>query len=116
MMIKLLIGKQIVAVVLSYVPQQGLAEDVKDNFYKDLISLFSKVGENEQVILGGDLNRHVGKAVNGYDGIHGGFGCGVGNIEGERIHEMGSALDITVCNTFFKKRDTRLITYTSGSS
>ena len=29
---------------------------------------------------------------------------------------MGSALEMIVCNTFLKKLDTRLITYTSGPS
>ena len=27
---------------------------------------------------------------------------------------MGTALDMVVCNTWFKKRDSRLITYSSG--
>ena len=68
-------------------------------FFEDLVFLFSKVGENELVILSGDLNRHVEKDVNGYDGIHGGFGYGVRNLEGERILEMGSA-DVIVCSVY----------------
>lgn len=52
-----------------------------------MISRVSKVGENEQVILS-DLNRHVGKDANGYNGIHGGFGYGVRNLERERTYEM----------------------------
>ena len=47
MMIKLLIGKQIVAIVSTYAQQQGLAEE----FYEDLMSLVSKVGENELVMI-----------------------------------------------------------------
>ena len=39
MMIKLLIGKWIVPIVLTFGSQQGLAEDVKDKFYKDLIPI-----------------------------------------------------------------------------
>ena len=65
-----------------------LAEDVKDKFYEDLISLVSKVSDNELVMTGLDLNEHVGKDGSGYDGIHGGFGYGVRNLEGERILEM----------------------------
>ena len=66
------------------------------------------------VIIGGDLNGHVGREANGYDGVHGGCGYGIRNVEGERILMMGSALDLVVCNTRFKKRDNRLITYSSG--
>lgn len=46
-MIKLLIGKQIAAIVLTYTAQQGLAENIKGRFYKDLISLVSKVTVKE---------------------------------------------------------------------
>ena len=66
MMIKLFIGEQIVAIVLSNAPQQLLAEDVKDNFYKDFILLVSKFGRTELFILGDDLSRYVGKDLNGY--------------------------------------------------
>ena len=116
MLIKLMVGKRVVAVVSAYAPQQGLTEEEKDKFYEDLISLTSKVGDNEFLIIGGDLNGHVGKDADGYQGIHGGYGYGNRNVEGERILEMGAALDMVVCNTYFKKRDTRLITYTSGPS
>ena len=116
MMIKLLVGKRVVAVISTYAPQQGLSDVEKDKFYEDLISLVSKVGENDMLVIGGDFNGHVGKEANGYQGIHGGFGYGARNVEGERILEMGAALDMVVCNTFFKKQDSRLITYTSGPS
>ena len=114
MMVKLLVGNRVVAIISAYAPQQGLCEEVKDIFYENLISLAAKVDDKELLIIGGDLNGHVGKNADGYKGIHGGFGYGVRNMEGERILEMGAALDMTVCNTFFKKRDSRLITYNSG--
>ena len=113
-MIKLLIGKRIISIVSTYAPQQGLSNDEKDRFYEELISLTAKVGENELLIIGGDLNGHVGKDANGYQGMHGGFGFVTRNVEGERILEMGAALDMIVCNTFYKKRDSRLVTYNSG--
>ena len=114
MMIKLLVGKRIVTIVSTYAPQQGLSNDEKDKFYDDLIYLVSKVDEKELLVIGGDFNGHVGKEADGYQGIHGGFGYGTRNNEGERILEMGAALDLVVCNTFFKKRESRLVTYRSG--
>ena len=47
MMIKLLIGKRVVAIISCYAPQQGLSNEEKDRFYEDLISLTSKIGESE---------------------------------------------------------------------
>lgn len=65
------------------------------------------------VIIGGDLNGHVEKDVDGCDSFHGSYGLGVKNTEGERVLEMGTALNIVVCNAWFKKRDDRLVTYCS---
>ena len=59
---------------------------------------------NEVVFWGGDLNGHVGRSSNGYKGVHSGFGYGTRKQGGERIFKLGAALDMCVCNTFFKKR------------
>ena len=60
------------------------------------------------------MNGHVGKTTAGYEGVHGGFGYGVRNAEGQRILEFGLPLVMVVCNTLFNKRSSRLITYSSG--
>ena len=113
-MIKILIDKRVVAIISSYAPQQGLSNEAKDKFYEDIVSLVSKVDDDNLLVIGGDFNGHVGRGADGYKGIHGGFGYGNRNVEGERILELGAALDKVVCNTFFKKRDSRLVTYKSG--
>ena len=41
---------------------------------------------------------------------------GTRNAEGERILEFGDAVGMVVCNTFFKKEDSKLITYQSGDN
>ena len=107
--------KHIIIIVLAYVPQQGLANIDKDKFYELLLSSLFRLSENEVVFLGGDLNGHVGRLSNGYEGIHGGFRNGTRNQEGERILELGAVLDMCVCNTFFKKRDSILVTYVLGN-
>ena len=113
-MIKLLVDKKTVAILSTYAPQQGLGIEEKEKFYESVIQLVAKINENNMVIIGGDLNGHVGREANGYEGVHGGYGYGIRNLEGERILEMGTALDMVVCNTWFKKQDSKLITYTSG--
>ena len=44
------------------------------------------------------------------------MGFGTRNAEGERILEFGDAVGMVVCNTFFKKEDSKLITYQSGEN
>ena len=75
--------------------------------------LIASTNEKDMVIVGGDLNGHVRKDVDGCNSVHGSYGFGVRNTGGERVLEMGAALNIVVCNTWFKKRDDRLITYNS---
>ncbi len=89
---------------------------MKDAFYDDLSPVVSKLGNKKVVLVSGDLNGHVGKVANGYEGVHGGFGYGNRIPEGERILEFCNATDMIVANTLFKKRDSRLVTYQSGNS
>ena len=44
------------------------------------------------------MNGHVGKTTAGYEDVHGSFGYGVRNAEGEHILEFGLALDMVICN------------------
>ena len=111
--VKFLIGKRIVTAVSVYMPQCGLSEEEK--FYHELIAVTTKFGDNKLVIVGGNFNGHVGKSSEGYEGVHDGFGFGSRNKEGERLLEFGTATDMVVCNTLFRKRLSRLITYESGS-
>ena len=52
-------------------------------------------------LVASDMNGYVGREVDGYGGV----GFGTRNAEGERILELGDAVGMVVCNTFFKKED-----------
>ena len=47
---------------------------------------------NQEVIVGGDMNGHVGQVANGFHEVHGNFGYGTRNAEGERILEFSEAM------------------------
>ena len=59
------------------------------------------------------MNGHVGRDADGYGGVHGGMGLATRNAEGGMILEFDHAVGMVVCNTFFKKEDSNLITYQS---
>ena len=42
---------------------KGLSDDAKEKLYADLILHTSKVDEKEVIMLGGDMNGHVGKVM-----------------------------------------------------
>ena len=112
--LKLLIGKNIISVTSAYAPQQGLSSELKDAFYAHLNCHTAKIDANDIAITGADLNGHVGRSASGFEQVHGGFGYGTRNTEGNRILEFCTAQDMVVCNTCFQKQDSHLITYASG--
>ena len=51
------------------------------------------------------LSGHGGRDADGNGDVHGGMKFGTRNAEGERILEFSDAVDMAVCNTYFKKED-----------
>ncbi|ESO02930.1 hypothetical protein HELRODRAFT_174405 [Helobdella robusta] len=64
----------------------------------------------------GDLNGHVGEKTDGFDNVHGGFGYGKRNEDGNRILEFAESHGFCLLNTYFRKKLKHLITYKSGPS
>src|SRR5881628_469925 len=62
------------------------------------------------------MNGHVGVESNGFEGVHGGNGYGVRNLEGKMLLEFAEAKELVVLNTAFKKRDLNKVTYASGDN
>ncbi|KAH1257526.1 Transposon TX1 uncharacterized protein [Glycine max] len=60
--------------------------------------------------------KWTGSMARGFEGVHGGFGLGEMNGEGKSILEFSEALDLSIANTWFKKREEHLITYKSGGT
>lgn len=46
--------------------------------------------------------------------MHGGFGYGDRNQEGEEILNLAVAYDLMLANTFFRKRQSHIVTFSSG--
>ena len=113
-MIKLLIGNTVLNVLSVFAPQSGLDDSIKDAFYDSLQLTVSGFTADETVLLCGDWNGHIGKTAVGYEGIHGGNGYGNRNEEGDKALDFAVANNFLICNTFFRKRDSHLITYHSG--
>ena len=64
--------------------------------------------------MAGDLNGHVGRDRDGYEGVHGGHGLGVRNEEGIKIMDFAIAYQMRLMNTYYTKRENHLVTYNSG--
>jgi len=115
--LKFVVEQDTFNVISAYAPPQvGLEEHLKVKFWEELEGLIQDIPLGEKIFLGGDLNGHVGSVSRGFEGVHGGYGLGELNAEGNSILDFSSAFDLTIANTCFRKRDEHLITYKSGAS
>ena len=83
----------------------------KDDFYSVLLSSIFTISSDDALIVCGDLNGHIGKNSDGFEGIHGGYGYGIRHTEGTRILDMCAATNLVVANLINK-----LITLSSGGT
>jgi hypothetical protein len=113
-LVKLFVGDLVFNVISAYVPQIGLNESVKMQFWEELDALVSSVPISKKLFIGGDLNGHVGSIRVGFDRVHGGFRYGRRNQEGEGILNFALAYDLIIANTLFRKRVSHLVTFNSG--
>ena len=113
-LVKLVIGDMVLNVISVYTSQVGLDESTKRQFWEDLDGLIRAVPSSEKLFIGGDFNGHVGTTSAGFEAVHGSFGYGSRNQEGEEVLDFAVAFDLMIANTFFRKRESHLVTFSSG--
>ena len=97
--IRVRVGMKILNLVSVYAPQVGRARAEKEEFYERLFEVVSAINDKESLLLCGDLNGHVGQRMEGFGGVHGGFGFGSRNSEGEMILKFAESLSLSIANT-----------------
>ncbi|XP_071674469.1 uncharacterized protein [Lolium perenne] len=110
----LVVGDLVLNVISVYASQVGHNESTKREFWEGLEDLVRRVPIGEKLFIGGDLNGHVGTSNTGFERVHGGFGYGIRNQEGEDVLSFALAYDMVVANTLFRKRESHLVTFSSG--
>ncbi|KAK9088826.1 hypothetical protein Scep_027908 [Stephania cephalantha] len=91
-LVKLIIGDEKINILSAYAPQVGLSESIKRKFWDDMDGFMQSIPLDEKVFIGGDLNGHVGASNDRFERVHGGFGYGNRNEEGESILEFASKI------------------------
>ncbi|XP_068210786.1 craniofacial development protein 2-like [Palaemon carinicauda] len=107
-------GGEILNIISAYAPQVGCTEDEKGYFWRDLDGVMQELEEHERVIVGADLNGHVGSENEEIGGVHGAYGIGERDPERESVVDFAVSFDMAIVNTFFKKKREHLITCRSG--
>ena len=83
----------------AYIPQVGLDEHTKRQFWGNLDVLMQEILGGEKLIASGDFNGHACKDRNGYERVHSGYGFGDLNEAGVSILDFTIVYDLIVANT-----------------
>ncbi|VDL64750.1 unnamed protein product [Nippostrongylus brasiliensis] len=102
-------------IISVYPPQTECSdrEEEKDEFYMTLGDVIRSVPEGDFLTVAGDLNGHVGTERRGLERVHGRRRIGCKNEDGERIIDLAVSNDLAICSTFFAKRKSQKVTYSS---
>merc|ERR1712237_42239 len=84
MAMKLIVGETIINVINIYAPQERCDQEEKVRFWQELDGMLTDIPEDERTVVAGDFNGHVGQRNAGFERVHGGYGNGVRNSEGEK--------------------------------
>ena len=114
MAMKLEVNGSILNIVSAYAPQANNSMEEKNDCWEGLDGLIESISKEERIVLGADLNGHVGKGNIGDEERMGRYGAGTRNKEGSMVVDFGKRMDLAIVNTYFKKKDERRVTYKSG--
>ena len=64
----------------------------------------------------GDFDGHVGRHIDGFDGVHGGYDIGQRNLGGRVLLEFCLEKELCVTNTWFKREEMRKVTFRIGEN
>ena len=88
----------------------------KHDFWEDLVGFIENVSKKERIVLGADLNGHVGEGNIGDEEIMGRYDAGTRNKEVSMVVDFAKKMNLKIVNTYFKKNDKNRVTYKSGGN
>ena len=112
--VKLEVEGMIINLISAYGPQAGCAVEEKEEFWSELDEVVESVPRGERIMIGSDLNGHVGEGNGGDEEAIGRYGVGRRNAEGQMVVDFAKRMRLAVVNTYFKKKDEHRVTYKSG--
>ena len=101
-------------VISAYALQVGRIREEKETFWLDLDETVEKIPRNERIVVGADLNGHVGQRNNGEEECMGRRELGKRNNEGQVVVDFAKRRVLVITNTYFVKKLAHRVTYSSG--
>ena len=114
MAMKLEVLGSILNITSAYAPQVGNIMEEKNDFWQDLDGLIESASKQQRIVLGANLNGHVGEGNIGDEEIMRRYSAGTRNKKRSMAVDFAKRMNLAVVNTYFKKKDKHRVTYKSG--
>ena len=101
-------------VISAYAPQVEYIRAEKKAFWLDLDETVEEIQKNKKIVVGADLNGHVGEGNNGDEKCMGRNGLGRRNKEGQAVVNFAKRIELAITNTYVVKKSAHRVTYNSG--
>ena len=111
MAMKLEVNGSFLNIISAYAPQVNNSMEEKNDFWEDMDGLIESISKEERIVLGADLNGHVGKGNIGDEEIMGRYSAGTRNKEGSMVVDFGKRMDLAIVNTYFKEKHEHRVMY-----
>ena len=92
----------------------GCKQEEKERFWQNRVELVEGVPSEERLLVGADLNGHIGEGNQGDEEVMGKYGFGTRNEEGQRVVDFAKSINLAIANTYYVKKENHRITYKSG--
>lgn len=96
-----------------YAPTNDAEEEVKEQFYSELLRETESIPTHDLLIIMGDLNAKVGARNEGFERAMGKHGCGTMNDNGERLANFCSENNMVIGGTLFPHKAIHMLTWES---
>ena len=101
-------------VISAYALQVGCICEEKEAFWLDLDETVEKIPKNERIVVGADLNGHVGEWNSSDEQCMGRYGLKKRNNKGQAVVDFAKRMELAITNTYFVKKPAHRVTYNSG--
>ena len=108
--------ENVLRLICGYAPQSGRSLEEKRSFNDRLKCEWDIHSADDLVMCMGDFNGHVGRHIDGFDGVHGGYGVGLRKLEGGMLLEFCLHRELCVSNTWFMREEERKVTFRMGGN
>ena len=109
MWVRVRLGRECWAFISAYGPGSERSEEERDTFWNELANCVEALSRRNYVVVLGDLNARVG--VGEVEGVLGRYGVPGINESGEKLLDMCIEKELTVGNSFFRKKDVNKYTW-----